>query len=56
MKFENEKDVKGGNSAGKKPYSKPQLQVYGDLGTITKTHDAGHPIADGGVAPALTKT
>jgi hypothetical protein len=55
MKFESEKDVQGETAAAKKPYSKPQLQVYGDLGTITKSHDNGHPTADGGTT-GLTKT
>jgi hypothetical protein len=56
MVFEDKKDVKGLSPEGKKPYRKPVLQVYGDLGAITRSKDSGHPTADGGVAPAQTKT
>jgi hypothetical protein len=31
------KDARKVSPEGKKPYSKPKLQVFGDLGTITKT-------------------
>jgi hypothetical protein len=35
-KLEDRKDVEAGNAGGKKPYSKPKLQVYGDLNTLTR--------------------
>jgi len=35
MVFRRQEDVQ--RPEGKKPYSKPQLQVYGDLGAITKS-------------------
>jgi hypothetical protein len=47
MSFEGEKDVNGGSAAGKKPYSKPQLQVYGDLGAITASASNTGAMADG---------
>jgi len=56
MGFEDKKDVKAVSPEGKKPYSKPQLQVYGDLGSITKSSNNGSAAADGGVSPAHTKT
>jgi hypothetical protein len=37
MVFEDKKDARKVSPEGKKPYSKPKLQVYGDLGTITNT-------------------
>jgi hypothetical protein len=55
MGFEDKKDVKAVSPEGKKPYSKPQLQVYGDLGSITKAANNGHPVSDGGTS-GLTKT
>jgi len=51
MKFESEKDVQ--RPEGKKPYSKPRLQVYGDLGTITQSANQGHP--NGGWRHHLTE-
>ena len=54
MSFEDKKDVQ--RPEGKKPYSKPRLQVYGDLGSITKSANNGSSPADGGVSPAHTKT
>ena len=36
-KSKDRKDVVAGGTERKKPYSKPKLQVYGDLGSITKT-------------------
>jgi len=56
MSFEDQKNVQKVSPEGKKPYSKPQLQVYGDLGSITRSANNGHPTADGGVAPGLLKT
>jgi hypothetical protein len=37
MVFEDKKDAKKVSPEGKKPYSKPKLQVYGDLSSITRT-------------------
>jgi len=54
MVFEDQKEVQGVSPEGKKPYRKPELQVYGDLSSITGTHDNGHPTADN--ATMLTKT
>ena len=56
MVFEDKKDVKAVSPEGKKPYSKPRLQVYGDLGAITKSANNGSPSADGGVSPNHVKT
>jgi hypothetical protein len=53
MSFEDKKDVQ--SPEGKKPYSKPRLQVYGDLGAITQSANQGHPTADGGTT-SLNKT
>ena len=36
MVLEDRKDVEAGRPEGKKAYSKPKLQVYGDLASITK--------------------
>jgi hypothetical protein len=55
MVFEDKKDVQGVSAEGKKPYSKPKLEVYGDLASITRAKDAGHPLSDGGTS-GLTKT
>ena len=35
MAFEEEKEAEAVSPEGKKPYRKPQLQVYGDLGSLT---------------------
>lgn len=51
---EDKKEIQGVSLKGKKPYRKPELQVYGDLKTITGAHDNGHPHGDGGTV--LTKT
>jgi len=55
MAFKEEKDVQAVSPKGKKPYRKPELQVYGDLSSITGAINAGHPLGDSGAAP-LTKT
>jgi hypothetical protein len=54
MGFEDKKEIQEVSLKGTKPYHKPELQVYGDLKTITGAHDNGHPNADGGTV--LTKT
>lgn len=54
MVLKDQKEVQGVGLKGTKPYRKPELQVYGDLKTITGAHDNGHPNADGGTT--LTKT
>ena len=53
MVLEDKKDVQGVSPETKKPYRKPELQTYGDLGSITKTISGGkkedkgnHPGAD----------
>ena len=37
MVLNDKKDAQKIRPEGKKPDSKPQLQIYGDLGSITKT-------------------
>ena len=37
MVLKDQKEARGVGPEGKKPYNKPQLQTYGDLGSITKT-------------------
>ena len=36
MVLKDQKEAREVSPQGKTPYSKPKLQVYGDLGTITK--------------------
>ena len=40
----------------RKPYSKPQIQVYGDLREITKTVSGSKNTPDGGPGPGNPKT
>jgi hypothetical protein len=54
MGFEDKKEIQEVRLKGTKPYHKPELQVYGDLKTITGAVNNGHPNADGGTL--LTKT
>jgi hypothetical protein len=35
MAFEDQKEAESISPEGKKPYRKPQLQIYGDLGSLT---------------------
>lgn len=48
MVLEDKKDAQGLSPEGKKPYRKPELQIYGDLGSITghlspgKKEDSGN--------------
>ncbi len=35
MVTKDKNDVRGTGFEGKKPYKKPQLQIYGDLGSVT---------------------
>ena len=55
MAFKEEKDVQAVSPKGKKPYRKPELQVYGDLSSITGTSNAGNHAPDNGQTP-LVKT
>jgi hypothetical protein len=41
MVLRDQKDVQRVSSEGKKPYRKPELQVYGDLGSMTRTFTTG---------------
>jgi hypothetical protein len=42
-------------ASGRKPYMKPQMQIYGDLREITQT--VGENMApDGGMATGMTRT
>jgi hypothetical protein len=37
MVLKDQKEARRVSPEGRKPYSKPKIQVYGDLGSITKT-------------------
>jgi hypothetical protein len=54
MVLKDRKEVQEVSPKEEKPYCKPELRIYGDLGTITRAANNGHPNADGGVV--LTKT
>jgi hypothetical protein len=41
MVLEDKKEVQGVSPEGKKPYRKPELQIYGDLGSVTKNISGG---------------
>jgi len=41
MVIEDRKEVQGASPERKKPYSKPRLQIYGDLNTITGAVTSG---------------
>jgi hypothetical protein len=41
MVLEDKKDAQVVSPGGKKPYRKPQLQIYGDLNTITRAVTTG---------------
>jgi hypothetical protein len=55
MVLEDQKEVKGVSPQEKKPYHKPQLQIYGDLGSITSTVGTGKN-EDHGDMPGADKT
>jgi len=55
MVLEDEKKVPEVSPEGKKPYRKPQLQIYGDLSSITR-HVASGMNEDGGDTPGADMT
>ena len=54
MVLKDRKEIQEVSPKEEKPYCKPELRIYGDLGTITRAANNGHPNADGRVT--LTKT
>ena len=55
----NESEKQKGDPAArrqKRPYSKPRLEVYGELGQITGSVGNKSTVGDGGVMSKFTKT
>jgi hypothetical protein len=51
MGFEDQKDIHGVRPGGRKPYRKPELQIYGDLSSITRTVNITDKNEDHGDGP-----